>query len=436
MNALNVPYYRSLTGKMLMLLLAVLSYFPGVAQENLAKLRVHAGAFDREQVLVSADLGGLPIELAGKGLELFEIQGKREIPVPSQLDMDGGPRLWWMLVDKLEKGKARDYVVKPGAAKSSGSGGRISVEHHNQNLIIKSNGINVLQYNFVPAALPEGVSDIYDRAGYLHPIWSPGGEILTRIQPPDHYHHVGIWNPWTQTQFKGKVIDYWNLNKAEGTVRPVIITSTTSNDLFGGFRAIHEHVDLNGATKRGYEVSLVEEWDVRVWNLASDGWVIDFTSTMNCATDSLLKILEYRYQGFGFRATEKWDDKTATLLTSEGKSKEDGNGTRARWCDVNGVSSQGTSGILFITHPSNYNYPETIRIWPVGTNNGKENVFFNFNPAMDRDWNLYPGTDYQLKYRMFVYDGKISAERAEKLWSDFAHPPVVTLEPVMNVKTK
>jgi hypothetical protein len=418
------------TGKILTITLLALCTASAYAQENLAKILVHAGAYDREMSLVSADLTGIPLAYGDKSLELFEIQNKKEVPIPAQIDIDGGIKLWWIIKEKLPKGSKREYVLNYGTKNMAKSQGVISVEYLNQNLIIKNNGTRVLQYNFVPTQLPEGISDIYDRAGYIHPLWSPGGEVLTRIQPPDHYHHVGIWNPWTQTQFKGKVIDYWNLNKTEGTVRPVNITSTTSNDLFGGFQAIHEHVDLNGATKYGYEVSLKEEWNVKVWNLDENAWVIDFTSKMNCATDSMFKILEYRYQGFGFRATEKWDDNTATLLTSEGKDKGDGNGTRARWCDVNGVSSQGTSGVLFITHPSNYNYPEPIRIWPTGANNGKENVFFNFNPAMDRAWDLYPGTNYQLKYRMYVYDGKISTDLAEKLWSDFAHPPIVTIEPV------
>ncbi len=436
MAGFYVKRFGSQTFKTLLFLLLILLIVPAFSQENIARIRVDAGSYDREMVLVSTELTGLPLNLRETRLELFEIRGKSEVSVSSQIDMDNGPKLWWAIKEKLPKGKTRDYLLKRMPKNVSNTPPSVSVEYLNQNLIIKNNGVRVLQYNFVPAALPDGVSDIYDRAGYIHPLWSPEGEVLTRIQPSDHYHHVGIWNPWTHTQFKGKVIDYWNLNKAEGTVRPVIITSTTSNDLFGGFKAIHEHVDLNGATKYGFEVSLTEEWKVRVWNIDQNGWVIDFTSTMNCATDSIFKILEYRYQGFGFRATEKWDDNTASLLTSEGKNKETGNGTRARWCDVNGVSAVGTSGVLFITHPSNFNYPEPIRIWPTGANKGKENVFFNFNPAMDRDWNLYPGTDYQLKYRMYVYDGKINPELAEKLWSDYAHPPMVTMVPLQLNKKK
>jgi hypothetical protein len=411
-------------------LLPVLIFIPffGRAQTELAKIKVISGAVDRENALVHIDLENMNLELANNRLALFEIKGKEEIPVTAQLDMDDGPKLWWVIRQKLPAGKNREYLLKSQPPLLPEEDEGIEIVNDDGNLIVRSRGKSILQYNFSPAPLPEGVPNIYDRAGYIHPLWSPAGEVLTRIQPPDHYHHVGIWNPWTHTEFKGKVIDFWNLNKAEGTVRPTVITSVTSNKLFGGFKVIHDHIDLNGATKNGFEVALREEWNVRVWKLEADAWVVDFTSTLNCATDSIFKILEYRYQGLGFRATKKWDDTSSTLLTSEGKNKADGNSTRARWCDVNGVSDQGTSGILFITHTSNYNYPEPIRIWPEGANDGKENVFFNFNPAMDRDWVLEPGVDYQLKYRMYVYDGKIDPSFAEKLWRDFTDPPEVKIE--------
>lgn len=394
---------------------------------EIARITVEAGKYDRNNSMVGANLDGLDLDLAKSKLVLYETEGGSQTAIESQLDMNDGPKLWWKISHNLLAGKSKTYSLRKTVKTKTDKSSEIEVTKEKGNLIVKSNGKNILQYNFKNALLPAGVSDIYNRAGYIHPLWSPKGEVLTRIQPPDHYHHVGIWNPWTHTEYKGKVIDFWNLNKGEGTVRPSSIISTTSNDLFGGFKVLHDHIDLNGMTPEGMEVALKEEWNVRVWNIADDAWLIDFASTMNCATDSAFTITEYRYQGFGFRATEKWDDKTANLLTSEGKDKEDGNSTRARWCDVNGVSDFGTSGVLFITHPSNYNYPEPIRIWPVGANKGKENVFFNFNPSMDRNWVLEPGNDYQLKYRMFVYDGKIDKSKAEQLWQDFAFPPKVSL---------
>jgi len=403
--------------------------FLSFAQDKkIARLEVDAGNYDRLHTLVSANLKGLDIDLANRSLVLYELQNQQERRVITQLDFTDGAKLWWKLSDPLSAGTTREYILKLEDHPYKNTDPKVQVIKDKGNLRVSFEGKNVLKYHFNPPPLPDGVPEIYSRAGFIHPIWSPKGEVITRIQPPDHYHHYGLWNPWTHTEFKGKTIDFWNLLLGQGTVKPVSIISVSSNNLFGGFQVLHDHIDLNGLTTTGAEVALKEVWDVRVWNVREDGWVIDFTSNLNCATDSVFKITEYRYQGFGLRATEKWDDKTATLLTSEGKNKGDGNSTRARWCDINGVSDFGTSGILFITHPTNYNYPEPIRIWPTGSNNGKENVFFNFNPAMDRDWKLEPGKDYQLKYRMYVYDGKIDKVNAEKLWADFAYPPSVTIE--------
>ena len=47
---------------------------------------------------------------------------------------------------------------------------------------------------------PIGVNKLYQKSGYIHPVLSPWGDTLTRIQPPDHFHHYGVWGPWTKTK--------------------------------------------------------------------------------------------------------------------------------------------------------------------------------------------------------------------------------------------
>jgi hypothetical protein len=410
------------------LCILVAAPFASQAQDTLAIFTVHAGDYSRENTLVAVDLSGIKIDLSNSRLVLYE-EGENDVkPIESQLDMDDGPKLWWVIKKELPVGSFRKYVLRSVPISTAENAPKMQVNNENGNLVVQSNGKNVLQYNLTEAPLPNEAGELFRRTGYIHPLWSPSGEVLTRIHPPDHYHHFGVWNPWTHTRHRGKVIDFWNLGKGEGTVVPLVVTSTTSNDLFAGFKVIHNHIHLNDSAIQGSEVLLREEWKVRVWNTLPDIWTVDLTSTFNNLTDSILTILEYRYQGFSIRATEKWDDKTAHVLTSEGKTKADGNGTRARWCDIRGISAAGTSGILFITNPSNFNYPEPIRIWPVGANKGRENVFFNFNPAMDRDWEIIPGHDYLLRYRMYIYDGKISKMMAEKLWQDFAHPAQVSID--------
>lgn len=400
------------------------------SEQVLATLTVHAGASERLDTPVSASLDGLVLDPASRVLELREVVRERRVPTPAQVAGAFLPRLWWILKGETAAGATRTFELvarRPNEA-SERSGATVTALNDGETLTLGVGGRPAVRYQYAPIPAPPGASPLYSRGGFLHPIWSPGGGVLTRIQPPDHVHHVGLWNPWTRTRFEGRKIDFWNLADGQGTVRVKALLSTTSGAVFGGFRALHEHVDLQAPG--GPKVALTEEWTVRVWSAERDSgaWLVDFVSKMSPATDSPLEIEEYRYQGFGFRAAAAWDDETATLLTSEGRDKSDGNATRARWCDVRGPVEGGQAGILFMSHPANYNHPELIRIWPTGMNEGKENVFFNFNPAMDRDWTLEPGRTYTLRYRMLVYDGALDAARADRHWRDFAHPPRVARE--------
>lgn len=410
----------------------------------IATLSVHPGADERINVPVTASLKGVSLHLPAGALQLYEITGGSDLPIASQLDPGSPAQLSWILRGETRPGSVRTFELRTVETPQP-SDAEVLLTDDGNNLSIRIADTPVLAYRYTMQGVPDGVEDVYDRSGFIHPLWSPEGEILTRIQPPDHYHHYGIWNPWTHTEFGDRQVDFWNLAKGEGTVRAEQVIERTAGPVFGGFKALHNHVVFAGAEKArshgpessasraAEKVVLNEEWDVRVWNVDSSGevWLIDFLSTLSPATDEPLTIKAYRYQGFSLRTTEKWNDRTATLLTSEGYDKSDANGTRARWIDVNGVSEAdaGTSGVLFMTHPSNFNFPEQLRIWPVGMNDGVENVYVNFNPAQEHDWALMPGGTYALQYRMLVYDGAIDREIAERYWRDFANPPVVKVYP-------
>ncbi|MEX0647993.1 MAG: DUF6807 family protein [Balneolaceae bacterium] len=395
-----------------------------------AEFAVRSGSLAYFNTPVSASLEGIPLQLQAGKLKLYEIKEGEEIHVNSQLRSGNPDRLNWVLEGVTEPGTVRIFQLRVEERNNqSGSDrtARVHLEDDGEDLLITIGEKPVLNYRYTSKEVPGGVDEIYSRGGYIHPIWSPGGEVLSRIQPPDHYHHYGIWNPWTRTEFEGREIDFWNLGEGQGTVRLGYISEQKEGSVVGGFKSQHDHIDFTGP--EGEKVALREQWDLDVWNIDPDQnkWLIDFTSTMNPATKEPLTIKEYRYQGFSLRATEKWDDENSVLLTSEGKDKSNANATRARWIDVNGISDveEGNSGILFMTHPANYNFPEQLRIWPVGMNEGKENVYINFNPAQDRDWKLESGNSYTLKYRMFVYDGAIDKEEAERLWNSYANPPKI-----------
>jgi hypothetical protein len=290
-------------------------------------------------------------------------------------------------------------------------------------LQIEVNGAKVLQYNHAPVPPPQGANPLDIRSGFIHPLWSPYGNILTEMHPRDHFHHMGIWMPWTNSEFEGRKIDFWNLAAGKATVRFKRFLSPASGPVYGGFQAQHEHVDLS--TPQGEKVALNETWDVRVYNLGGPKkryWLWDFISTQGCATDAPLHLLKYHYGGLGFRATRQWKDTNCDALTSEGKTRKDGNGTRARWCDNYGMIGEKWAGVTVMSHPQNFRHPEPMRIWDNGP------IFFGFAPSHLGDWTMEPGKDYVFRYRFYVHEGKPIVADLERLWNDFADPPKVKLE--------
>lgn len=287
-------------------------------------------------------------------------------------------------------------------------------------LTISSGDHKLLVYQFNTVYPSKGVDTNYKRSGFIHPLYTLHGQVLTRIQPPDHYHHYGIWNPWTHTFFEGDTVDFWNIKGHQGTVRFVKFTSKYSGPKYAEYTALHEHVVFK---KDGTEKVALNEWQtVRVNNPEghNDYYVVDITSKMQCASKSPLLIVAYRYAGLGWRATEYWDKNNSEMLTSEGKTRDSTDNTRARWIIVYGqLPDNDEGGIVMLSHPANYNYPEPLRIWDKNANGGRGDVFANFAPTKDKDWLLEPGKKYILKYRLVVFNGKFDKDRAENVWKTF-----------------
>lgn len=289
----------------------------------------------------------------------------------------------------------------------------------------------LLTYVHAETPAPEGSNPLYRRSGYIHPLHSPGGMRLTRIQPPDHYHHYGIWAPWTRTRFGDYRVDFWNLAAGEGTVRFADLLDSYQEAEGTGFSVRQEHIyfkrdSLEGPGWKGSPsegVAMEEFLEISLHSLSDDRYTVDVQNTLRSELENGITLEQYRYGGgIGFRATEAWGPGKATVLTSEGKDWAKADATHARWVIVEGESSvpQGRSGILFMSHPGNQAHPEPMRMWPPDANGGKENIFFEFCPIRHQPWILEAWKDYTLKYRLVVFDGKLSAEEAEAYWKEFA----------------
>ena len=276
----------------------------------------------------------------------------------------------------------------------------------------------VLDYRHAFQEAPDITNPLYGKSGFIHPLYSPKGNVLTRIQPEGHFHHYGIWNPWTKTKLKGENVDFWNFLLGEGTVRYAGLLSKSSGSVYSDFKIKQEHVTFQN--KGPEKVAINETWEVRSSPVFIDShqcWIIDMIIKLNNNLDSLIELTDYRYGGgIGFRATEYWTNKNSQVLTSEGKTRKDADGSFARWCKVEGTFPSGTnSGIVFFSHPDNRAHPEPKRVWPEDANAGRGDVFFEFCPIRHQKWDLLPNRAYVLKCRMLVFDDVFPAEHAESV---------------------
>jgi hypothetical protein len=355
-----------------------------------------------------------------------EVVGGTTRKVPFQIRQDGSRMLYWSIAHSGAANKRTYQLVKGGP----GVGSAMTIKNDDGALTIQSGNKNLLRYYFRTVYPPAGIDSNYARSGFIHPLWTPDGKELTRIQAPDHYHHYGIWNPWTHVAFEGDTVDFWNIRGRRGTVRFAKFVSVTEGDVFSEFEALHEHVVFKRRT-REEKVALNELQTVRVYKPEGpDGsyFIVDITSKLSCATESPFRILAYRYAGLGWRTTGFWDNNNCEVLTSEGKTRKDTDNSKAKWCIVQGaLPDSGYGGAVMLSYPGNYNHPEPMRIWTLNTN-GRGDMFANFSPTKDIDWNLEPGKTYVLKYRFVVFNGKFDKAKAESSWQYFANPPKVTVK--------
>ncbi len=413
--------------KYLIMFLVVIVSFSGYSQEP--------GKFSLE---ISDCKTGSPVCISidwinynsDKGeITLFEITPEGEKFTPSQLEPDITGRLWFIPGECKSKAPERFFIIRMSEdTLVSREKKIIAIEKGHKDFKVTANNKPVLNYRFATTYPPEGVDLLFRRSGYIHPLWSPEGEPLTRIQPPDHYHHYGIWGPWTLTHIDGRETDFWNLAKGEGTVKFAGLISVVEGDVFSGFKVLQKHVDFGGAGED--QTAINELLDVRIWNVSEKVWIIDYTTTFNTPLENGIMLDAYRYGGgIGFRATEKWHKDNCTVFTSENKTREDADGSFARWCIVEGESSVEAqrSGILFMSHPSNRMHPEPMRVWPADANGGRGDIFFEFVPIRHNGWKLERGKDYTLKYRLVVFDGRMDNESANNYWHSFACMPKIKI---------
>ncbi len=399
------------------------------AAENVFNLTVAAGGFDRTDTVVTAALppGISPL------VRQLELNGAA---VSSQLNEDGN---LVFVVGKLSRNSSVTYELSSAFELSRPATiqprprtipdrrplvqlDRAGTKFEFTAMVADSKPRPLMSYQAEPGEFPRAdIKPVFKRGGYLHPIMTPSGKLVTDDFPANHIHHHGVWWAWTHTEFDGRQPDFWNMGDGKGLVEFEAVDRVWSGRVHAGIRARHRFVD----TTSGTPVTVLNEtWQVTAYaaGAASRYWIFDLVSEQQCATGKELKLPTYRYGGVGVRGNWAWNGEgKASFLTSDGETDRDkGNTSRGRWCDMGGEVDGGTVGIAILCHPENFRAPQPMRLHPT-------EPFFNFAPQQAGDMAIKPGEKFVAKYRFVVHDGPPDQAELDRLCNDYAHPPVVTV---------
>jgi methane monooxygenase PmoA-like len=295
----------------------------------------------------------------------------------------------------------------------------VKVARDGKKLKVTAGDKRLLEYQAEPGEFPrDNIKPIFRRGGYLHPIYSLSGKVITDDFPPNHIHHHGVWFSWSLAEFEGRVTDFWNMGDGKGHVEFAALGQNWSGPVHGGFTTKHRYIDLTGGAPK---TALNEDWEVRILNRFPDQkfWVFDLSCTQTCASTAI-KFPEYRYGGVGLRGNWAWNGKDAVnFLTSEGISdRVKAHATPGRWCDMHGVIDGQAVGITVMGHPENFRAPQPMRVHPT-------EPFFNFAPQQAGDFELKPGERYVARYRFVIHEGTPDKGLLDRIWAAYAYPPKV-----------
>lgn len=270
-------------------------------------------------------------------------------------------------------------------------------------------GKPVLTYNIETVQPPEGTEKYYARSGFIHPLYSPSGKVLTDGFPEGHVHQHAIFSAWTQATYKHEVVDFWNQHKETGTAKHVKLGEVNQDS----FEANLQQVSL----KNGPAID--EKWDVKVQN-SLDPFIVDLVLKQSCATEDEVYLHPYHYGGFGFRGSAHWNSEDKEnfegemkVLTGDGVSdKAVGNHTSPRWVALYGLIEGEESGFVVMDHPSNFRYPQPIRIHP-------KMPYAVFSPVVQGSFILKPGFTYGARYRIVTFDGRPDKDKINAWYQDY-----------------
>jgi len=283
----------------------------------------------------------------------------------------------------------------------------LSATSNNGGMWILEDGRNVLFYQFHPKT----VDGQYERAGYVHPLYSLKGNILTENGPADHPYHRGIFWAWHQIILNGKkVADGW---MSEHIAWQPVRLRTKQSDSSLTINA--ELIWKYKPTKNHQEDIARENTKITVFTSSGSYRIIDFEITIKPLQNSLQLGGADDVKGYGGFCLRLKLPPDIRFISGSRNVKPELTAVKARpWMDFEGSfdgADQPISGVaLFCAVPKN----DTVQEWILRSEKSMQNAVFPGNTPV-----RLPQDGWHLRYRLIVHSNKVESDELEQLYKAY-----------------
>lgn len=324
------------------------------------------------------------------------------------LQWEDGSIAWFFLDGEIPAGHERIMQLTKIARPKNA----VTFVQNKNGIAVKQNGHDVLFYQVAMAEPPADSPSYYRRNGFIHPVYSPSGKVLTDDFPSNHAHQHALFHAWTNTRFRNRHVDFWNQHHQEGTVRFKRLVSLSEGPVYSEMITEQEYVSLSDG------VVLEEQWKIRFFAMP-DQYLFDISVDQQNITNDTLFLDKYIYGGMAFRGSSQWDphnkDKFRdrwSVITSEGLKDSAANHRQARWVNISGKIDGAPASLTIFDHTGNLRHPQKLRVHP-------DMPYLVYSPIIDEPLAIPAGGTYSARYRYLVKDGNPTPESLQRIYENW-----------------
>jgi hypothetical protein len=266
---------------------------------------------------------------------------------------------------------------------------------------IVDSGNAVLRYNYatvepgqvLSAVTPDNRKYAVARSNYIHPLWGPHGEQLTRDWPLEHPHHRGIYWAWPEVDWSGQRGDLHALQLV--FARPTGRCATTSGPLFA-------QIDAENIWKWQDRTEIVRERAIiRAWRATAQGRLLDLEFHFTALREPVLLARRgtNAYGGLNIRLAALKDQRIYKHMALPDAKPRPG------WADLSGIfpGAANPAGVSILQNMANPDYPGDWVEYP--ELNWLQPTF----PAAGTRYTLQPDRTLVLRFRLWIHPGPTPA---------------------------